>query len=187
MCTIEESINVRFLDDSSPVPITQWVEVDGIRFIKAIKSDTSIVRLLTGRPRGEVRSLARTNILETLVEKRNDAYEQIVTQQSAKEDKLAELGGEVESSNQKAKRRRTLAAAAMPNIVTLDAPGFGEVPGIQIKALLHRPSSPLWIELSTGVLTYLRQYAVAQICAGDVKQPRPGESRDAEQKECDDL
>ena len=160
-----------------PVQIKHWIEVDGNKFVKIAKSDCSVVRLLTGQGVGSYRALARTDIVECLIARRNAKLDELLNESlhdthQAQED----LGVEVENPRHKSKRMRRY-AGALPEIVEIEAPGLEGLQPIQMNVLRQRPDQPLWVELVPENLDYLRAYVLAQINAGNVKQPAPGENR----------
>lgn len=176
MCTIQETIDVVF-PEYAPVRIKHWVEVDGNKFIKIVKSDGSVVRLLTGHSVGASRALARTDIVEALISLRNTRVDELV-KASLPESNLAarDLGVGPEHPRHTAKRMRRY-AGQLPEVIEIEAPACKDVSSVKMNVLRQRPDQPLWVELVPENLDYLRAYVCAQIEAGDVKQPAPGENR----------
>ena len=152
--------------------------------MKVIKSDPAVVRLMTGYGVGEPRALARTDIIETLIERRNAKRAEMLSSASADAPEVPDLG--INNENQLAERARKKRSrrldAVLPDVVCIDGPSFEEVEGRSINILLQKPDQPLWLEVKPETIDYIREYATAQIASGSVKQPAPGEHREAESK-----
>ena len=177
MCTIQTTVQVTFPDGCPPVHVKAWIEVEGSKFIRLKKSDSRVVRLLTGSGVGTSRALAKTNIIESIIDARNEKAEQLMRETMPQQNAAAEeLGGVQESKYQQAKRAKRL-AASLPSVIEVDAPSFEHIEGISLNVLLQPNDQTLWVEMIEENLDFLRAVCIAQIESGTVKQPMPGQDR----------
>ena len=96
MCTIHTTVSVVF-PECNPVILKHLVECDGSKFVKITKSDAAIVRLLTGHGVGASRSLARSDIVESLIALRNSKSEELLKESmSVVSDAAEDLGQQAE-------------------------------------------------------------------------------------------
>ena len=176
MCTIHTTIQVVF-PQCAPVILKHWVESDGSKFVKITKSDTAVIRLLTGHGVGTSRSLARSDIIESLITLRNTKSDELLKESMSATSRAADdLGQQTEHPRLQAKRMRR-AYDALPEVVEIEAPAFKDVGSIHMNVLRQRPDQPLWVELTPENLDYLRSYVTAQIDDGSVKMQVPGANR----------
>ena len=180
MATIIESITVQapWLHGRG-VTLQSWVQVGDAKFLKVTKADPSVVRLLTGHGIGDSRQLARTDLIEKMMAKREEKREQLLAdavnsiELPAKDD----LGLDAPLP----KRRRL--AGAMPEIVSIVAPGHLTMCGIECRVLLGaHPLSPLMVEITESNLNYMRDFVKSQIDEGKTHVERPGAAVPQEDK-----
>ena len=176
MCTINTTISVVF-PECKPVILKDYLECDGSKFIKITKSDSAVVRLLTGHGVGVSRNLARSDIIESLITLRNSKSDELLKESmSGGSGATDDLGKQVEQPRLYAKRMKR-AASALPEVLEIRAPAFKDVESVNMNFLRQRPDQPLWVELTPENLDYLRAYVSAQIEDGSVKIEPHGAAR----------
>ena len=139
--------------------------VSGAWFWKALKSDHIVERMLLGTAQHRERPLSRTSVFETLIELRNNKMHSIINP-PAEDD----LGLDDEPTPRK---RAKLDLAALPSVLTVEAPTIGDAMGMPIQVLPDQPSKPLWLELSAPVIEYLMSAVAYQINNAGIHRARP--------------
>jgi hypothetical protein len=115
-----------------------------------------------------LRPLSRTDVFEQLTNKRNlkidEAFSVI---QGARIEALAACGPKSHNKRVSIFERVQLAA-----FMEIEAPQINDVPGITMQVLTHTKRSPLYIELTSENLAYVRAACISQMDAGDVQRYR---------------
>jgi hypothetical protein len=115
-----------------------------------------------------LRPLSRTDVFEQLTNKRNlkidEAFSVI---QGARIEALAACGPKSHNKRVSIVERVQLAAS-----MEIEAPQINDVPGITMQVLTHTKRSPLYIELTSENLAYVRAACISQMDAGDVQRYR---------------
>ena len=149
-----------------PVLLKHVQEVEGRMFFKACKKDAMITRLLAGCSVKDARPLAKTDVLEQLVARRNSAVQALHEPQV--QDDLA--------LDQPAKKRRhsaPLRLHELPAIIDVDAPTIAAVEGLRLSTLPTKGQAGLWLELTSPVIRYLTAAVQAQMAAGEIQNVAP--------------
>jgi hypothetical protein len=116
-----------------------------------------------------VRPLSRTDVFEQLTNKRNLKIDEAlgaITHQGAPIEALAAFGTKTP------KRVKIVERSQLANSLEIEAPQINDVPGITMKVLTHTKRSPLYIELTSENLAYVRAACISQMDAGDVQRYR---------------
>jgi hypothetical protein len=155
------------------IPRQHLKEAEGSRFIHISTVPCYSVGLF-GRGRDNVntpgmRPLSRTDVFEQLTSKRNLKIEEAlcaITRQGQSTDVLAAFGPKTP------KRVKIVERAQLANSLEIEAPQINDVPGITMKVLIQTKRAPLYIELTSDNLAYVRAACISQIDAGDVQRNR---------------
>jgi hypothetical protein len=100
---------------------------------------------------------------------RTDVVEHISTLKNAAK-KLAVSGGKpCMAKRWRALKSHTKNLLTLPDVVSIHAPDFGDIVGVNINVL---PTKGLWIELTHETLTYIAKAMAAQFAAGGVDKVR---------------
>ena len=155
------------------IPQTHLKNDEGRRFIHLSTVPRYSVSLF-GRGRDNVnasclRPLSRTDVFEQLTNKRNLKIDEAlgaITHQGAPIEALAAFGTKTP------KRVKIVERSQLANSLEIEAPQINDVPGITMKVLTHTKRSPLYIELTSENLAYVRAACISQMDAGDVQRHR---------------
>jgi hypothetical protein len=155
------------------IPQTHLKNDEGRRFIHLSTVPRYSVSLF-GRGRDNVnasclRPLSRTDVFEQLTNKRNLKIDEAlgaITHQGAPIEALAAFGTKTP------KRVKIVERSQLANSLEIEAPQINDVPGITMKVLTHTKRSPLYIELTSENLAYVRAACISQMDAGDVQRYR---------------
>ena len=184
MAIVHETISVSapwLGDGRQSVVLNSWIQKVDSKYFKVSKSDPGIVRLLTGHGVGATRQLAHTNIVELLMKEREaqrDALTERIELDGANAP-IEDLGLDTPC----AKRRKGASKGALPEIVSIVGPSFGDVAGIPMKVIMSEfPLQPLYVELLPDNVEYMHAFAIAQIDAGLVHRKAPGIEKPPEDK-----
>ena len=173
------------------VTLTTTVLVGETRYFHVSKSDESallcqvlgITRLV-----GQERTLSKTDIVEQLIAVRNSKFESWYNSQIPKAAETAELfeGMDDEPDSLRAVRKSRFVLATMPLEAVIQAPNVGGVEGIDMKVLMGNEKKPLFLELSSHVIEYLRAVCLFQIKSCNIKRFRTPKNveRRAIKKKC---
>ena len=136
---------------------------DGVRdveFFRAKMSDSTVVRLLTGKSRTVNRP--QLAILHRMVQLRNDAVYKVLHPP-------AEIDiGLDNAARPPAKRHKgSIAAANVPEVMTIVMPGTGDLPSRPVRVLRGEGKDVLWLELTADILSYLAAVVSADAEADD--------------------
>jgi hypothetical protein len=116
-----------------------------------------------------LRPLSRTDVFEQLTNKRNLKIDEAlgaITHQGAPVEALAAFGTKTP------KRVKIVERSQLANSLEIEAPQINDVPGITMQVLTHTKRSPLYIELTSENLAYVRAACISQMDAGDVQRYR---------------
>ena len=177
MSAVVDSLTVTTPELPSGVTFLHWEVVAGRKYIKLAKSDPKIIRLLTNHGHGNERSLAHTSIIEELIKLRNERRSKLMEENKQSAAAAAgkpqeDLGLDLDIDAQlPAKRSKTL-QVALPEVIDLQTPAREGVDAIVMSVMLGSPTSPLWVELSTQNVDFVRNYVASEIEAGDIKRSR---------------
>lgn len=155
------------------IPQTHLKNDEGRRFIHLSTVPRYSVSLF-GRGRDNVnasclRPLSRTDVFEQLTNKRNLKIDEAlgaITHQGAPIEALAAFGTKTP------KRVKIVERSQLAESLEIEAPQINDVPGITMKVLTHTKRSPLYIELTSENLAYVRAACISQMDAGDVQRHR---------------
>lgn len=155
------------------IPRKHLKDDEGCRFIHISTVPFCSVGLF-GRGRDNVntpglRPLSRTDVFEQLTNKRNLKIEEAlgaITHQGEPIEALAAFGTKTP------KRVKIVERSQLANSLEIEAPQINDVPGITMKVLTHTKRSPLYIELTSDNLAYVRAACISQMDAGDVQRYR---------------
>jgi hypothetical protein len=155
------------------IPQTHLKNDEGRRFIHLSTVPRYSVSLF-GRGRDNVnasclRPLSRTDVFEQLTNKRNLKIDEAlgaITHQGAHIEALAAFGTKTP------KRVKIVERSQLAESLEIEAPQINDVPGITMKVLTHTKRSPLYIELTSENLAYVRAACISQMDAGDVQRHR---------------
>jgi hypothetical protein len=155
------------------IPQTHLKNDEGRRFIHLSTVPRYSVSLF-GRGRDNVnasclRPLSRTDVFEQLTNKRNLKIDEAlgaITHQGAPIEVLAAF------STKAPKRVKIVERSQLAESLEIEAPQINDVPGITMKVLTHTKRSPLYIELTSENLAYVRAACISQMDAGDVQRHR---------------
>jgi hypothetical protein len=151
------------------VIITEFTEAMGKTFIPLVKQNHATERLLGFRS-GKSRPLAATNIIETVIQLRNELYANF-----CKPIVADTLDIDIPVSKKKPVLKPR---ADMPLYAPVDAPTIDDIEGIAINVLMGGPKTKLYVELDDEVLSYLQKVAQVQAATGDIRRSRPGATGD---------
>ena len=143
--------------------------VDDRSYFKLIKSDAQVARLLVPKLDAYDRPLSRTDIVERLGSLRNSAYHALLLppDEGQKED----LGLDGPPKPRKASE------VVMPTSILADVEVEG-MDGIQMRMLLSKPGSPLWVEHTAENINFLIDVVCRQIASGVIKRVHPRQAVD---------
>ena len=155
------------------IPQTHLKNDEGRRFIHLSTVPRYSVSLF-GRGRDNVnasclRPLSRTDVFEQLTNKRNLKIDEAlgaITHQGAPIEALAAFGTKTP------KRVKIVERSQLAESLEIEAPQINDVPGITMKVLTHTKRSPLYIELTSENVAYVRAACISQMDAGDVQRHR---------------
>ena len=153
------------------------VDEGDVKLIKVTKSDRRLETALlwnidsqrTNRTSERTRPLARTDIIEQLIELRNAKHAELLAQEQGPVQRNTGLNDDApEASGQRISRRLKL-LPRLAKAASIEAPRVGEIDGIRMLVLLSAsPTAPLYIEVKAANIEYLRQVVAYQISAGSV-------------------
>ena len=156
---IRPALNVSAPWLASSVSTTGVHHVDNEPYVKLLKTDAALHRLITGQARGSKNLLTKYAIIDGLIELRNEKRTELLNSLRLQaEDDL----GLNEQNNESA-------AHLLPDTITIAAPAVGDVRPIDIKTLCTSKHSPLVVVMSTEVMQYLRDTFVIT-CDPDAPQ-----------------
>lgn len=156
MATVEAktimSITAPWLKSELLLP--SFIEIDGEKFFKIVRSDNRIHRLLTGDSIGNARALKKADFLDALVAQRAKVYDETMaelakTKESAPKEDLGIVDGPPEK-----KAKPSILAQSMPPTLTIY---IGEVAAKV--ATPASPTDPLVVELTASAVNALRAQA----------------------------
>lgn len=157
---IERVLSVSSPGLKEPVILRKFTEIDGDTFVLMAKSDRAIGRLFMGKSTPNERSLAKTDIIETLIARRNDKTMSAITPAAAED-----LGIEDEQPPMK---RSKIDKALFPSFVEIKGPTVASIEGICMKVLPETSAkSPLWVELTSTVVEYIAKVVQHQVQTSD--------------------
>lgn len=152
-------------DAKDPFLLRALREVAGRWFWQVAKADQVVTRLLLGStPRGE-RPLSETDIIERLIRLRDDVVDKLANPPPEED-----LGIEVDRP--KPMKRKPVAFADLPKIVTIDAPTIDDAEGQPFQALTSTGGRSLWLELTPAAIDYLQIVCRAQVESKAIKKRR---------------
>ena len=134
--------------------LTSFIEIDGEKFFKIVRSDNRIHRLLTGDSIGNTRALKNADFLDALIAQRAKVYDETLaelakTKESAPQEDLGIVDGPPEK-----KSKPSALVQSMPPTLTIY---IGEVAAKVATPL--SPTDPLILELTPEALNALRAQA----------------------------
>ena len=136
------------------VTLTSFIEIDGEKFFKIVRSDNRIHRLLTGDSIGNARTLKNADFLDALIAQRAKVYDETLAELAkTKESAPKEDLGIVDGPPAKKSKPSDL-AQSMPPTLTIY---IGEVAAKVATPL--SPSDPLVVELTPSAVNALRKQA----------------------------
>ena len=139
--------------------------VEDTTFFKLCKNDHVIQRLLLGKGTHSKRMLAHTDVVETIVELRNQKIHDIVEPPP-----VDDLGlDEPEAKRLKLK----VLPDNVPKIVSIHAPTVGHVSGIDMKVMSGVARQPVYVELVASNIDYLAAVAMHQVEQGEIDKRKP--------------
>jgi hypothetical protein len=153
--------------------------VNEIEFFRAKMSDSSVVRLLTGRSHTVNRP--QMIILHRMVQLRNEAVYKVLHP-------TPEININInDDARPPAKKHKgSLADAGVPEMLTIVMPGAGDIPCREVRVLRGDGKDVLWVELNEDVLSHLARVINADVEAegdrdelSDVKHITFDKSRNA--------
>jgi hypothetical protein len=154
-----------------PVFLTDRKEVDGKTFIKMIKVDWKIGRMLIGGFVKNTRPLAKTDVIERLTKLRDDNFALALGGAGVDMNNAPQhddLGIDISTEHRPAVKRRR--RALLPQTTVVSAPSVVGVEGIDMCVALDGPGKPLWMEFSGENLNYVSSVCRAQLRVGDIKR-----------------
>jgi hypothetical protein len=136
------------------------IDIGGVNFIRLVKNDRKIERLLCSSSRKELgasRPLTKSTIFETIINMRNDAFkERIKTRRKTMRYDVTTV------------KRQML---ELDELVTVNLPSFGDIHGIMTQVVFEPPSvKTVAVELNDEVLTYLSAVVCYQRDNEDMEQ-----------------
>jgi hypothetical protein len=169
MVSIKESITISapWLEANVTLAEGTWCR-KGKLFFKVSKADARVTRLITGHGIGIERKLAKTTIIETLLDLQAQARDKALMDadrelQGAGEDVLEEVV--------LSKRQKKELGAVLPEVLNIDAPSVDSIDGLTMK-VLEASDRVLWAELCEPNLVYLHDVIMAQIDKGESSKLR---------------
>jgi hypothetical protein len=155
------------------IPRKHIKDNEGSRFIH-ISTVPFYSVILFGRGRDNVntpgvRPLSHTDVFEQLTIKRNLKIDEAlgaITHQGEPTEALAAFGTKTR------KRVKLVERSMLASSLEIEAPQINEVPGITMNVLTLTKRSPLYIELTTDNLAYVRAACISQMDAGNVHRYR---------------
>ena len=152
------------------------VEVGDATFIRVVKSDRRLERVLTHGVAPEfmsnvARPLAKTNIFEKLLERRCQKYNEILRGIVEEQSKVAiQLNSDDQSDGATSKAFKD----QVPRVAIIEGPSEGEIDGIMLKVILEpHKEPPLYIEMKLENFQYLSEVVRVQIERDDFHQTHP--------------
>ena len=181
MSAVLDSVTVTTPDFPSGVTFLHWETVCGRKYIKMAKSDPKVIRLITNHGHGNERSLASTGIIEKLINIRNERRSKLV--EDAKQSAAAARRPKEDLGIDQAPpaKRSKAVEVDLPEVIDVQTPAMEGVDPVVMSVMLGSPTAPLWMELSTQNVDFVRKYAAAEINAGDTKRSRGKEQPESEQ------
>jgi hypothetical protein len=149
---------------SGGITLTNLKVVNDVHFMKVIKTDASIHRLLLGCSRATKNMLTSTSIVDDVIELKNAMRLKLLKSYCEEATADDDLGVNVTNLEDK--------ACLLPPFVVIMAPTVNEVEGIPIKCLPNQRCQPLWCEVSPDVIAYLHKVAVHQASTDDTCFPK---------------
>ena len=181
MSAVLDSVTVTTPEFPSGVTFLHWDTVCGRKYVKMAKSDPKVIRLITNHGHGNERSLASTDIIEQLIKLRNERRSKLL-EDGKQRAAAASLHKEDLGIDQAPPAKRSkVVEVDLPEVIDVQTPAMEGVEPIVMSVMLGSPSAPLWMELSTQNVDFVRKYAAAEISAGDTKRSRGKEQPEIEQ------
>lgn len=157
---IERVLSVSSPGLKEPVILRKFKEIDGDTFVLVAKSDRAIGRLFMGKSTPNERSLAKTDIIETLIARRNEKTMSAITPAAAED-----LGID---DQQPPMKRTKIDKSLFPSFVEIKGPTVASIEGICMKVLPEiSTKSPLWVEITSTVVEYIAQVVQHQVQTSD--------------------
>ena len=132
--------------------------VKEIEFFRAMMSDSSVVRLLTGRSHTVNRP--QMIILHRMVQLRNEAVYKVLHP-------TPEINININARPPAKKHKGSLEDAGVPEMLTIVMPGAGDIPSREVRVLRGDGKDVLWVELNEDVLSHLARVINADVEAED--------------------
>ena len=143
-----------------PVTVASYTQIGDATYIKLAKSCPKTIRLLSGEGIGIQRKLTNTGVLERIATLRNAEHDRMCLAAEAVVAPAAvdDLGLDAEPVELPAKRQKAV-RGALAETMTINLPPVGDHGGMSIKALTARGHEPLWVEMNSSCIDYLREAA----------------------------
>lgn len=148
-----------------PFQLSTWLEINGFKFIRCVKTDPKLHRLIMGEAPGKKRTLTATSVVEDIRALRNAAVEAETRKIAAAPGDGKEDLGIDEEEPLPSKKMRVL-NAALPRMINIEVPGVAGHPPMMMRVATGLPSDSLWVELSAENINYLRAAVEAQLDTG---------------------
>ena len=170
------------------VTLTNIKIVGGVKYFHLAKRASARLCQLLSLPAtmGGETALSKTDIVEQILQMRNDKFE---SWYASKMPKPAEISDVFEClDHDKTPRKAKMMLATMPLTTDIQTPAVGDIDSVGIKVLMGNAKMPLYVELSDNVIEYLRDACRYQLDNGDIKRSRKrklGESNVEDHDEVD--
>ena len=135
-----------------PVQLNELTSADNKLFVKVVKGDNKICRLLTGRSNGKTRVLSNTNIFGALQRTRNEMHEQLCQSSDKKQSGEPEEDLGLDAPDPKRCKQMEV---VLPDTMDIEAPDVAHITGVRMTVLTAGDISPLCIEVCEANLNYL--------------------------------
>lgn len=170
---IQQAIKISGADLPRPITIasTFYESCEGTIYVSLAKKHSFVEGLLLSGTDDEYkgRRLAKTDIIEQLIQARHDKVLELVDGDEVEE--VAALLAATDSEKTKA-RLTWSQKKELPESFVIKTPRIGDVAGIEMRIKAHaNKSTPMFVELTPNNVIYLRAASKHQYNEGDIKNP----------------
>jgi len=171
MSRIIETVTVITPQCTVALPEASVMQHGTSKYVRLAKTDARVSRLLCGRATRLSRPLSSTDVIETLMELRDERFRALCDDTPSCAEDLGLDHAHADPATHRSKRRRSIASSTLPDIVEIEAPSKGTLDALLMNVMLHSPGKPLWVELTTDNLDYIRAWVNMQLSSSSADEP----------------
>ena len=172
---VQQSVTVSGRPLKHKVSLTHIKVEEGKTFFRLSKQDPAIVMMMS-LPRLDEegqRIMARTSVFEMISDARARKYHELAAVESGDAPEAALTFMDGQPNKQRVSRARQ---AMMPSTVTITTPTVGPVDGVLADVVMGHGNTPLYIELTAEVVSYLVSAVQYQVANMGIKRSRKSKS-----------